>query len=748
MISKELKIVIKDAVQLASDKMHAYICIEHLLHAILNNRSGIQIIANLGGDIKVINKQIEEYFTTLELREKTEEPIQTLAFQRTLHRAFMHAQSAEKKEVDVQDVFVSLFEEKDSHALYFIQSQGIRKLDVLRYVSHGNLRELDDMEEQEPSEEDGGGPRIFGSPRDRKKKYLELYTEDWIDFARQNKFDSFIGRKYELERTIEILCRRVKNNPIHVGDPGVGKTAITQGLAMRIVDGKVPEKIRNLQIYSLDLGGMIAGTRFRGDFEERLKGVLNELKKKQDVVLYIDEIHTIVGAGATSGGSLNAANIIKPAISSGELRCIGSTTFEEFKNHFEKDRALSRRFQMIDVQEPDEETTVKILQGLQPAYESFHGVRYSEEAVKTAVALSGKFINDKKLPDKAIDVMDEAGAHTAIYFPEQKQVDVEDIEKIVAKIARIPLQSLNQVEKDNLKDLDVQLKKLIFNQDPAIERIVTAVKRNRVGLGHPDRPVGNFLFCGPTGVGKTELCRCLARLMGIELIRFDMSEYMEKHTVSRLIGAPAGYVGFEQGGLLTDAIRRAPNSVLLLDEIEKAHMDIYNILLQIMDHATLTDNTGRKADFRNVILIMTSNIGSREMSASSIGFFNVKDNKNLSPLKAIENHFAPEFRNRLDDIVVFSFLDEQTILKIVRKFIIELKDQLRPRKVELELTEGAENYLAMKGYDPDYGARPMARVIQEKVKTPLVDELLFGRLVDGGKVNIDCRDDGLVFSYT
>jgi ATP-dependent Clp protease ATP-binding subunit ClpA len=749
MISHDLENVIKQAYEIAKKNGHMYLCIEHLLKAILFNKEGTAIIKSCGGNIDELDQAINDYFNTLERVDKPgDEPVQTIAFQRTLHRAFIHAKTAEKKEVEIGDVLISLFEEEDTHALALIKNQGISRLDILKYISHGISKPGFENEAfGEDKEEHGIFSRFKNeTKKKRSRDFLELYTQNWTEMAREGKFDVLIGRKQELERTIEILCRRTKNNPVHVGDAGVGKTAITQGLAQAIVEEKVPNKLKEYQIYALDLGGMIAGTRFRGDFEERLKEVIKALQSKEKVILYIDEIHTIVGAGAVSGGSLDASNILKPAITMGGLKCIGSTTFEEYKNYFEKDRALSRRFQKIEIMEPSIDETIKILEGLKESYEVFHNIKYKQKAITAAAELSAKYINDKYLPDKAIDVIDEAGAHVSLYYPERTHITSVDIEKTVAKIARIPIKSVALAEKDSLRDLEEKLNAVIFSQEEAIRKLSTSIKRNRAGLGNLEKPVGCFLFSGPTGVGKTELCKQIARILGIDLIRFDMSEYMEKHTVSRLIGAPAGYIGFEQGGLLTNAIRRHPNSVLLLDEIEKAHFDIYNILLQIMDHATLTDNTGRKADFRNVLLVMTSNIGSREMSRQSIGFSgSEEDIFKASPKQAIENHFAPEFRNRLDDIIIFSHLDEATIKKIVWKFIDELRVQLEPKKISLELTENAEAYLAKEGYNPAYGARPMAKVIQDKIKTPLVDEILFGKLEFGGHVVVDCSGEELTF---
>ncbi|MBN1412983.1 MAG: ATP-dependent Clp protease ATP-binding subunit ClpA [Spirochaetales bacterium] len=759
MISKDLENVIINAYKFAKEQKHLYLSTEHLLHAILNQDIGARIIRGCGGRVEELEKLISDYLKSMEKADEEEkEPIQTAAFQRILHRAFVHAQSAEKKEVEIGDVIISIFDEDGTNALYFIKKQGIGRLDVLKFISHGIIKAGAEQDFEAVDPDFSHDPNRYSTDDDqlnmgsqnqtrRGRDFLSLYTEDWTQMSREGKFDALIGRETEIERTIEILCRRIKNNPIHVGDPGVGKTAITQGLAGLIVAGKVPEKLQGFRIYALDMGGMVAGTRYRGDFEERLKGVINALKQQEKVILYIDEVHTIVGAGAVGSGSLDASNIIKPAISSGSLRCIGSSTYEEYKNHFEKDRALARRFQKVEILEPSISTTVKILQGLKNNYELFHNIKYKEKAIESAVDLSAKYINEKRLPDKAIDVIDEAGAHVSLYSPDRKYVNVQDIEKTVAKIARIPVESVSETEKDNLKDFEIKLGELIFGQEKAIHSIATSIKRHRAGLGHPEKPIGCFLFSGPTGVGKTELCRMTSRLMGIELIRFDMSEYMEKHTVARLIGAPAGYIGFEQGGLLTDAIRRHPNSVLLLDEIEKAHLDIYNVLLQIMDHATLTDNTGRKADFRNVLLVMTSNLGSREMAAQGIGFSKDDTYTPTSPIKAIENHFSPEFRNRLDEIVVFSHLEPETIRKIVWKFVNELKDQLKPKNVTLDLTDAGVEFLAREGYNPAYGARPMAKVIQERIKNPLVDELLFGKLQKGGHVTVDFADDQVKFKY-
>ena len=613
-----------------------------------------------------------------------------------------------------------------------------------RYHSRPDKNEEDPARDNRPGTAPGSG----AGTRRKKTDLLELYTEEWTAKAREGHFDKVIGRDMEIGRSIEILCRRQKNNPIFVGDPGVGKTAITQGLAQKIVAGEVPERIHDFRIYALDLGSLLAGTKFRGDFEARLKGVLKALQRRKNVILFIDEIHTIIGAGAAGSSTLDASNMLKPLLADGKIRCIGATTFEEYKNLFEKDRALSRRFQKIEIDEPDVATTVEILKGLKGVYEEYHGLKITNAALESAARLSAKYLTDRRLPDKAIDVIDEACSQVSLRSSSRKQVGTRDIEMLVSKMARVPVHQLAGAEKEGLRDLEEELNRNVYGQGPAVKALVAAVKRSRAGLGNESKPVGSFLFSGPTGVGKTELCRQMAEQLGIPLIRFDMSEYMEKHTVSRLIGAPAGYVGFEQGGLLTDAIRRQPNSVLLLDEIEKAHPDIFNILLQIMDYATATDNTGRKADFRNVLLVMTSNVGSREMSSPKIGFGGEGTSRlGGEPKKAIEKHFSPEFRNRLDDIVIFRHLDRTVVESIVYKFIKELELQLKGKNIRIHLTKKAVNWLADKGYDPAFGARPMARVIQESIKDRLVDEMLFGKLQQGGSVTLSEKDGGLTFRF-
>ncbi|MFN2372599.1 MAG: ATP-dependent Clp protease ATP-binding subunit ClpA [Cyclonatronaceae bacterium] len=737
MINKNLDQVLRNTFLIAKSHKHAFVSLEHLLQSIIADEEGSQIVRSCGGDIDQLNEDINSFYKTLEQSDTTDsDPVHTVGFKRSLHKALIHARAADKAEVSIGDILVCIFDEEDSHACFFLKKQGINRIDVLNYISHGISKPgFSDASEQELQAEKVGKAETGARPD--KQNFLELFTEDLTAIAEKGQFDVVIGRDLEIQRSIEILSRRQKNNPLFVGDPGVGKTAIAQGLAQRVKSGDVPERMKTSRILSLDMGALLAGTKYRGDFEARLKGVLKSIQKEKNVILFIDEIHTIVGAGAAGSSTMDASNMLKPMLASGELHCIGATTFEEYKNHFEKDRALSRRFQKIDVDEPSIETTIKIIEGLKPVYEKYHGLKYSASALEAAVRLSARYINDRKLPDKAIDVIDEAGAQVSLNSADRKLVTTLDVEKLIAKMAKIPMQSISSTDKESLKHLDKKLNEMVFGQSKAINGITTAVKRHRAGLGNPDKPIGSFLFCGPTGVGKTELSRKLAETLGMELIRFDMSEYMEKHTVSRLIGAPAGYVGFEQGGLLTDAIRRNPSCVLLLDEIEKAHQDVYNILLQIMDYATLTDNTGRKADFRNVILIMTSNVGSREMSRSSIGFADGGKEVTGDPNAAIKKQFTPEFRNRLDDIVIFGHLDESTLNKIVHKFIAELDTLLREKRVEIILSDTAVKLITRLGYSPVYGARPMGRIIQEKIKNRLVDEILFGELGKGGKVVVD-----------
>ncbi len=744
MISKELSATLGFAVREAKKRRHEYVSIEHILFAILYDPTGIDIVENCGGNVENLITSIEDFFEEkIERIPAGNEYVlqQTIGFQRVIQRAVNHARSAEKPEVTVSDILASIFLEKDSHAEYFLSAEGVTRLDVLNFISH-NVSKT--HLEESPRE----STNTAKDQRKKKSNPLELFTTDLVKFAAQGKLDPLIGRKIEMERTMQVLCRRRKNNPVYIGDPGVGKTAMAEGLAQRIQSGDIPELLKDVEIYALDLGGMLAGTKFRGDFEQRLKGVIAELKKRPKAILFIDEIHTIVGAGATSSGSMDASNILKPVLTSGEIRCIGSSTFEEFKTHFEKDRALSRRFEKIEIFEPPVSEAVQILKGLRSRYEEHHGISYTDSALKAAVDLSSKFLNDRYLPDKAIDVIDEAGAFIRLTGAvSRKKINPADIEKIVAKMARIPTQSVSTSDRTKLEQLADGLKQVVFGQDDAIKALVTSIKRSRAGLGTPERPVGCFLFTGPTGVGKTEVARQVAMNLGVEFIRYDMSEYMEKHAVARLIGAPPGYIGFDQGGLLTDGIRKHPHSVLLLDEIEKAHPDLFSILLQVMDHATLTDNTGKKADFRNVILMMTSNAGTREMSQQTIGFGDVKKDTASKGMKAIEKMFSPEFRNRLDEVINFNSLDLIIMEKVVDKFIRELNGQLGTKKIRLTISDKVRTWLAEKGYDPQYGARPLARVIQTEIKDALSDEILFGRMQKGGEVSIDLQEDKLVFDF-
>ena len=746
MISKELESTLNIALKEAKKRRHEYVCLEHLLYALLQDKDASGAIVNCGGDIDRLRKALEEFFNgQLDILPEgvDQEPQQTLGFHRILQRAVIHAQSAEKKEITGGNLLIAMFREPDSYAVYLLEEQGITRFDVVNYVSHG-ISKISVGEEPAQTEEEQGEEEKSG----KRQNPLKAFAVDLVAKARQGNIDPLIGRDDEIERTIHVLCRRRKNNPIYVGDPGVGKTALAEGLALKIHAGEVPEVLKTAVVYSLDMGALLAGTKFRGDFEARLKGVLTGLKKQPNSILFIDEIHTIVGAGATSGGSMDASNILKPALASGELRCIGSTTYHDYKSYFERDRALARRFQKIEIAEPSQDEAFKILQGLKPHYEKHHGVHYSTAAIRAAVQLSAKHINDRRLPDKAIDVIDEVGAAVKILPVEKrkKTISPKDIEKIVAKIAKIPPRSVSTSDKDQLQNLDRDLKLVVFGQDTAIEMLASTIKLSRSGLGHPEKPIGCFLFSGPTGVGKTEVAKQLALTMGIEFIRFDMSEYMEKHTVSRLIGAPPGYVGFDQGGLLTDAVNRNPYAVLLLDEIEKAHPDLFNILLQVMDHAALTDNNGKKADFRNIILIMTTNAGAREMSGAPLGF-GAQSNAGKGK-EAIEKMFSPEFRNRLDAMISFNSLSPENIARVVDKFIIELDQQLNDRKVFLSLTAGARRWFAERGYDPAFGARPMARLIQNEIKRVLADEILFGRLQNGGKVEVDENEGKLTFTYS
>ena len=751
-ISRALEQAFSLAVNEARRRRHEFLSIEHIFFALLHDPQIAAILKHCGGDVAMLKRDMEHYLDVKveRLPEGVEKTLQqTLGFQRVVQRAAAHVQSAGKEEIDVENIFVALFREPESHAAFLLAQQGVSRLDVVSYLSHGISKIGLPNDAREPAgESEETEADEAGAPRPNKKP-LQAFTVNLVEQAAQGKIDPLIGREKEIERTIRVLCRRRKNNPVFVGDAGVGKTALAEGFALKVFRGEVPEKIRGANVYALDMGALLAGTRFRGDFEQRLKDVLGALKKEPGAILFIDEIHTVVGAGATSGGSLDASNILKPALASGELRCIGATTYHDYKSFFERDRALARRFQKIELSEPSVDEAHLILKGLKSRYEEHHGVTYTENALRSAAELAAKHINDRFLPDKAIDVIDEAGASAQVKpsTGAKKMVRTKDVEHVVASIAKIPPRSVSVDDRERLSTLDRDLKLTVFGQDEAIHTLVSAIKLSRAGLGHPEKPIGSFLFAGPTGVGKTEVAKQLATALGVQFVRFDMSEYMEKHTVSRLIGAPPGYVGFDQGGLLTDAIRRTPHAVLLLDEIEKAHPDLFNILLQVMDHATLTDNNGRKADFRNVILIMTTNAGAVEMAAAAIGFGG-RTNADKGP-KAIERLFVPEFRNRLDAIVSFLSLPPAVVERIVDKFVMELDAQLNEKKVFLELTPAARKYLAEKGYDPTFGARPMARLIQQEVKRALADEILFGRLKDGGKATIDVNDtgDGLEFEF-
>ena len=745
MISKELSETLGFAIREAKKRRHEYVSIEHLLFAILFDSEGAEIIVKCGGSVENLKNALESFFNERmdQIPEEDEYVLQqTIGFQRVIQRAINHVRSAEKHEVDVCDILASIFQEKDSHAEYFLSAEGITRTDVLNYISH-------DVSKTPYIEESGGFVKTDKVEKKKKTSPLEAFTIDLVKSAAQGKLDPLIGREPEMERIIQVLCRRRKNNPVFVGDPGVGKTALAEGLALKINEGSVPDLLKNVRIYSLDLGGLLAGTKFRGDFEQRLKGVIAALKKKKDAILFIDEIHTMVGAGATNRGSMDASNILKPALETGDLRCMGSTTYEEFKNFFEKDRAFSRRFEKIEVLEPPVKETVQILKGLRSRYEDHHGIVYTDQSLKAAAELSAKYINDRYLPDKAIDVIDEAGAFIRLSgSPSRKKIHPKDIEKIVAKIARIPTISVSTPDKLKLETLDEKIKQVVFGQDDAIKSLVTSIKRSRAGLGTPEKPIGSFLFAGPTGVGKTEVSLQVSKILGVQFLRFDMSEYMEKHAVARLIGAPPGYIGFDQGGLLTDGIRKHPHSVLLFDEIEKAHPDMFNILLQVLDHATLTDNNGKKADFRNVIIMMTSNAGTREMSTQTIGFGDNKYDTENKGKKAVEKYFSPEFRNRLDGIIHFNALTEEIMEKVVDKFMNEFKEQLSLKKVSIILSSEVRTWLARNGHDPRYGARPLIRLMQTEIKDLLADEILFGRLEKGGAVFIDVKNDELAFDYT
>ena len=745
MLSSELEICLNEAFQSAREARHEFMTVEHLLLAIVDTPKVREILRACGADVARLRKDLKDFIdqTTPRLKDDDDREVQpTLGFQRVLQRAVFHVQSSGKKEVTAANVLVAIFSEKHSHAAYLLSMQDVARLDVVNYISHG-LSKIEDRERPDKGDEPAPGAEGERSEPDGGTA-LEKFTTNLNKLAMEGRIDPLIGRRMEIERTVEILCRRRKNNPLYVGEAGVGKTALVEGLARMIVEDKVPEVLSDSTVYALDMGALIAGTKYRGDFEKRLKGVLSELKKNPGSILFIDEIHTVIGAGAASGGVMDASNLIKPALANGELRCIGSTTYTEYRGIFEKDHALARRFQKVDITEPSVQETVEILRGLRTRFEEHHGVKYADDALTAAAELAARHINDRQLPDKAIDVIDEAGARLRLK-PEgerEETVTTQMVEDVVARIARIPPKNVSTNDKDVLRNLDRNLKLVIYGQDPAIESLSAAIKMARSGLGDQRRPVGSFLFAGPTGVGKTEVTRQLAIALGVELIRFDMSEYMERHTVSRLIGAPPGYVGFDQGGLLTEAINKHPHSVLLLDEVEKAHPDVFNLLLQVMDHGTLTDNNGRKADFRHVIIVMTTNAGAFEMNRPSIGF--TQQDHASDGMEAIKRLFSPEFRNRLDGIIQFNGLDTRTIQRVVDKLLVEVEAQLEQKGVQLHVDDAAREWLARKGYDPKMGARPMARVIQESIKRPLAEELLFGRLAGGGHAFVTLGADDVL----
>ncbi len=748
MFNQDVQIAFTLAVREAQRRRHEYLTTEHVLYALLFEGVGQQIISSCGGDIDGLKELLENFFD-MHLEhlpdevEDEEVPRQTLALQRMLQRTVLHMQASNQSEVGVGDLLAAILEEENSHACFFLQSQGIERVDLLDYISHGQPTSSSAEEPDERPADPGQGERTKQKPQ--QSDPLESFTIDLIARAREGKIDPLIGRNQELERTILVLCRRRKNNPIFVGEPGVGKTAMAEGLALRVAEGTVPDLLKGSELFTLDMGALLAGTKFRGDFEERLKSVVSALQKRDKAILFIDEIHTIVGAGATSGGSLDASNILKPALGSGELRCIGSTTYEEYRNLFDKDRALSRRFQKIDLHEPSSEEALEILHGLVSRYEQHHAVQYTEEALESAVQLAVKHLPQRHLPDKAIDVIDEAGAQQRLDEQLKQPIGINEIERVVARMARVPIRTVSGSDRKRLRYLERDLKRVVFGQDPAIESLVKSIHRSRAGLGHPDKPVGSLLFTGPTGVGKTEVAKQLAQQLGVKFLRFDMSEYMEKHSVARLIGAPPGYVGFDQGGLLTEEVSKNPWSVLLLDEIEKAHPDLFNILLQVMDHGTLTDNNGKEADFRNVILIMTSNVGGREMNVTPIGF---GSREASTPKNALERAFSPEFRNRLDAIIHFAALDEKIMLQVVDKFVGELSAQLAERDVRIQLSASARKELARRGYDPLFGARPLGRLIQTELSDPLAEKILFGELRKGGLVKVGCKAGKMTFRFS
>jgi ATP-dependent Clp protease ATP-binding subunit ClpA len=746
--SHNLEETVRRAVAYASDRRHEFVTLEHLLLSLTEDQDAIAVLRACGVDLDKLREDLLTYLDhdlTYLITDSLADPRTTESFNRALQRAVIHVQSSGREEVTGANVLVAIFSERESHAVYYLQEQDMTRFDAVNYISHGIAKEpgLSVTRGVEGAEEEASEDR-----QNRKgTEALDAYCVNLNVKAEKGKIDPLIGRQHEVERTIQVLCRRQKNNPLYVGEPGVGKTAIAEGLARRIVNGEVPDVLKDATIYALDMGALLAGTRYRGDFEERLKAVLRELEEMEGAVLFIDEIHTVIGAGATSGGAMDASNLLKPSLASGSLRCVGSTTYKEFRNHFEKDRALVRRFQKIDVVEPTLDDNIKILKGLKPYYEKHHNIRYTGEAIRAAVELSARYIHDRKLPDKAIDVIDEVGAAQMLLSESRrkKTISVKDVEAVVAKIARIPPKSVSKDDTKALQSLDRDLKTVVFGQDKAIEALSAAIKLSRAGLREPEKPIGCYLFCGPTGVGKTEVTRQLARILGVELQRFDMSEYMERHSISRLIGAPPGYVGFDQGGLLTDAIDQHPHSVLLLDEIEKAHPDLFNILLQVMDHGKLTDHNGKTIDFRNVVLVMTTNAGAADMAKPAMGFG--REARVGDDQEAVNRMFTPEFRNRLDAVIGFDALKPEVVSRVVDKFVMELEGQLADRNVIIELSDEARDWLAKKGYDITFGARPLGRVIQEYIKKPLAEELLFGKLAKGGIARVDLGDGGLELSY-
>lgn len=749
MFKQDVQIAFTLAVREAQRRRHEYLTTEHVLYALLFEDAAQRILTACGGDTESLKKELEKFFddyieplpATIEIGDDI--PRQTLALQRLLQRTVLHMQAAQQEAVSVGDLLAAILQEENSHACYFLRQQGVERVDLLDYISHHNISSSsEEKPERTPGETKTGET---AKPKQKPTDPLEAFTVDLIARAKEGKIDPLIGREQELERTVLVLCRRRKNNPLFVGEPGVGKTAMAEGLALRVAEGDVPDLLKDAEIFTLDMGALLAGTKFRGDFEERLKAVVRALQKRDRAILFIDEIHTIVGAGATSGGSLDASNILKPALGSGDLRCIGSTTYEEYRNLFDKDRALSRRFQKIDLHEPSSEESTEILSGLSSHYEKHHQVAYTEEALESAVQLAVKHLPQRHLPDKAIDVIDEAGAQHRLDGNPRRPIDVNDIERVVARMARVPMRTISGSDRHRLRFLERDLKRMVFGQNQAIESLVKSIHRSRAGLGHPDKPVGSLLFTGPTGVGKTEVAKQLAAQLGVKFLRFDMSEYMEKHSVARLIGSPPGYVGFDQGGLLTEDVGKNPWSVLLLDEIEKAHPDLFNILLQVMDHGTLTDNNGKEVDFRNVILIMTSNVGGRDMNTVPIGFGTRTATTSKS---AIEKVFSPEFRNRLDAVINFNALDETIMLQVVDKFLRELATQLVDQDIVIKVSPVARKDLAKRGYDPLFGARPLGRLIQTELSDPLAEKILFGELRNGGEVKVGCKAGKLVFRFS